>query len=81
MKCLQERIKELESFGMLKRIEFDEKIPKVEHHLTERGERLLKIMMDIKALAEDSDICICPIESRFKDELEMSDTFCPRRRN
>ncbi len=81
MKCLQERIKELEGAGMLKRIRYEEKVPKVEHHITERGQKLLKIMIDIKALAGESasESCCCPIEAHIEN-TPQEDTHCPRRR-
>jgi Predicted transcriptional regulators len=65
MKCLQERLKELESFGMINRIEYKENLPRVEHTSTERGRRLMKIFVAIKALADEISPCgcNCPFES------------------
>lgn len=82
MKCLQERVKELEAAGMLNRIRYEEKVPKVEHHITERGEKLLKIMIEIKDLASEgaSETCCCPIEAHLND-TPQEEAHCPRARD
>lgn len=82
MKCLQERLKELEAAGMLKRIKFEEKVPKVEHHITPRGEKLLTIMIQLKELAEETatSACNCPIEAHIAG-TPLSESTCPKRRD
>jgi DNA-binding HxlR family transcriptional regulator len=85
MKCLQERLKALESAGMIARIKYDEKVPRVEHHLTERGRRLLKIFVELKELAEETmDVnCVCPMDLRVADgvtEYDYIEFNCPDRR-
>lgn len=64
MKCLVERLKELESNGMLVRIEYDEKVLHVEYAITERGRKLFAIMVSLKELASEfMDVtCKCPME-------------------
>lgn len=81
MKSLQERIKDLEAYGMLKRVKYDEKVPKVEHHITERGEKLLQLMLSIKELAEEitPNNCNCPIEAYVK-QTNMKECHCPNSR-
>ena len=81
MKCLQERLKELDAAGMLRRVKFDEKVPKVEHHITPRGEKLLAILLQVKQLAEESapSDCQCPIEYYVK-EVPLFESSCPKRR-
>jgi len=81
MKCLQERLKDLEAAGMLERIKYDEKVPRVEHLITERGEKLLKIMISIKELAEESaaEQCCCPIEAHV-NKTSQEEAHCPRSR-
>ena len=48
MKTLQERIKALQSAGMISRKVYDEKLPHVEHTITERGRRLFVIMSELQ---------------------------------
>lgn len=64
MKCLIERLKVLESSGMLVRIEYDEKVLHVEYAITERGRKLFAIMISMKELASEfMDVtCKCPME-------------------
>lgn len=64
MKCLQERLKELEALRLIDRLKYPDKLPKVEHRITERGLRLLKIMVELKTLEDEitPPICNCPLE-------------------
>ncbi len=64
MKCLVERLKELERYGMLVRIEFDEKVLHVEYAITERGRKLFAILNAMKELASEfmEVSCKCPME-------------------
>lgn len=82
MKCLQERLKELEAAGMILRVKYDEKVPRVEHSITARGGRLLTIIVSLKKLADESVLsdCLCPMESYV--DGEVPGTFdCPERRS
>lgn len=87
MKCLQERLRALEGTGMIVRIKYEERVPRVEHHLTERGKRLLDIFIalrDLQAEITDSD-CICPMDLRRNAEtadmtIDAIDFECPTRR-
>ncbi|HEY9784187.1 MAG TPA: helix-turn-helix domain-containing protein [Candidatus Obscuribacterales bacterium] len=78
MKCLQERLKELEHYGLIKREEFDELPRRVEHSITERGQRILKIMVELKEIAaEVMEVdCTCPFEGANEHGPEDN---CPRR--
>ncbi|CAN5637458.1 hypothetical protein BH10CYA1_BH10CYA1_13290 [soil metagenome] len=80
MKSLTVRLKELESFGMIKRTQYEGLPLKVEYSITERGRKLTAVMVSIKDLASESiDVsCRCPMETscgRGEDEFE-----CPGRR-
>lgn len=77
MKSLQERLKALQASGMITRIEYDEKLPRVEHVITERGRRLFSVMSELKGIAgEIVDVnCKCPLEG-----FSESDIDCPERR-
>jgi DNA-binding HxlR family transcriptional regulator len=78
MKCLQERLKELESFGMLDRLEYQENVPRVEHRITERGRRLMKVLVALKELADEISPsgCDCPFESLAFGGCDAG-SFCP----
>lgn len=80
MKCLQERLKDLEMAGMIKRIKYNEKVPKVEHHITDRGEELFKIIIAVKKLADETigTSCNCPIDAYFDEDLQAA-VSCPKR--
>lgn len=83
MKCLQERIKELEAHGMILRVRYDEKVPRVEHSITERGHKLLSIMVSLKRLADETSpsVCCCPMESYLEGvDIDPADIECPERR-
>ncbi|MBK7841032.1 MAG: helix-turn-helix transcriptional regulator [Candidatus Obscuribacter sp.] len=77
MKTLQERIKALQSAGMISRKVYDEKLPHVEHTITERGRRLFVIMSEIKEMAAETSAvsCKCPLQG-----CSEADTDCPERR-
>lgn len=77
MKSLQERIRALQNLGLIERREFDEKLPHVEHAITERGRRLLALMAQLKALADEtaSAKCYCSIEGCSEEQM-----VCPSRR-
>lgn len=82
MKSLQERIKELENSGFVARIKYNDDVQRVEHLLTDRGTRLLKIMVALKDLATEISPhrCNCPIElAAFGAADPQPD--CPNRRN
>lgn len=72
MKSLQERLKALQAAGMITRKEFDEKLPRVEHTITERGRRLFTIMTALKELAAETvpSSCKCPLEGFCEAELD-----------
>jgi len=78
MKSLQERLKALQASGMITRKEFDEKVPRVEHTITERGRRLFSIMCDLKELSAEivPVSCKCSMEGIAEDEM-----FCQQRRS
>lgn len=46
-KMLSSQLKELESDGLIQRIEFDETVPRVEYSLTEKGNDMLPILDQI----------------------------------
>lgn len=77
MKSLQERLKALQTFGMITRNEFDEKLPRVEYMITERGQRLFAVMKELKEIAGeivDTD-CKCSLQGLCEAEMD-----CPSRR-
>jgi DNA-binding HxlR family transcriptional regulator len=77
MKSLQERLKALQVNGMITREVFDEKLPHVEHSITDRGRRLFNVMTQVKAIAEEMTgiSCKCPLEGYGEKEYQ-----CPKRR-
>jgi len=79
MKSLQERLKALLAAGMITRTVFEQKLPKVVHTITPRGQRLFLVMSELKAIAseisESEQLCQCPLEGFGKDEMN-----CPKRR-
>lgn len=72
MKSLQERLRELQTSGMLERTEISGKIPHVEHTITDRGRRLLIVLNELKKIGgEMSGIaCKCTVEGVCKSELD-----------
>lgn len=64
MKSLQVRLKELEKYGLIERKEYDVLPRHVDHLITERGEKVLDIYMQIKSLADEMFHvnCICPMD-------------------
>ncbi|MBX9689574.1 MAG: helix-turn-helix transcriptional regulator [Candidatus Obscuribacterales bacterium] len=77
MKSLQERLKALHLAGMIKRVDYEEKIPHVEYSITERGRRLFTIMSEVKDIAAEivEHSCKCSIEGFTEAEMQ-----CPSRR-
>ncbi len=63
MKSLQCRLKELEKYGLIERIEHDVLPRHVDHLITERGKKVLEIYMQIKTLSEEMFVvtCVCPM--------------------
>lgn len=82
MKCLQERLKELEALKFINRVKYPDKLPKVEHSLTERGRKLLKIMIALKALEDElaPSECRCPLEPLVLGFFD-AEASCPARKN
>lgn len=80
MKSLQFRLKELEKFGLLERIEYDQLPRHVEHSITERGKKAIAIYMSIKELAEEvfPVACDCPM-GQIDAQQGCSDAVCPNR--
>lgn len=54
-KVLNERLRKLTSFGILKRVEFSEIPPHVEYRFTDFGHRFLKIIDEAEKLQEEVD--------------------------
>lgn len=74
MKCLQEKLRALNSIGVVETTTYNERPLRTEHRITERGIRLLHIFTELKIMASEIyDVqCTCPLETR-----EASD--CPGR--
>jgi DNA-binding HxlR family transcriptional regulator len=81
MKSLQSRLKELEKYGLIERIEYDVLPRRVEHVLSERGKKVLGIYVQLKALSEEifPVCCVCPIE--LKEQGVCAPFDCPHRPN
>lgn len=81
MKCLQERLKELEALKLIERHKYPDKLPKVEHRITERGRKLLSIMAALKTLEDEitPSVCNCPLECLAYGAHDV-DTSCPLRK-
>lgn len=79
MKSLQCRLKELEKFGFIERIEYDVLPRRVEHVITERGKKVLSIYVQLKSLSEElfPVYCVCPIE--IKEHNDCTQFSCPHR--
>ncbi len=77
MKSLQERLKALQATGMIIRIEYDEKLPRVEHTITSRGQRLYSVLSELKNIASEivDSSCKCSLEGFCETEIQ-----CPSRR-
>jgi DNA-binding HxlR family transcriptional regulator len=79
MKSLQERLKALLAAGMITRIVFQEKLPRVEHTITPLGRRLFGLMSELKEIAAEIGVasveCQCPLEGFGKEQMN-----CPKRR-
>lgn len=80
MKSLQFRLKELEKYGLLERIEYDQLPRHVEHSITERGKKAIAIYMSIKALADEvfPVVCDCPM-GQVNAQDRCGDSYCPSR--
>jgi len=76
MKSLQERLNALIKYGLTERTSYDEKVPRVEHSITDRGRRLFKIMSELKEIAAEvrETTCRCPLEG-----VDIADMECGRR--
>jgi DNA-binding HxlR family transcriptional regulator len=64
-KTLTARLRELESYGLVKRKVFPEVPPRVEYSLTEKGLEIQPVMMSLKNLGErwlDQESCDCPMD-------------------
>lgn len=79
MKCLRQRLKQLEEAGLVRRFQYSQRPLKVEYTLTERGRRFAKLFDELKALAEEeyTPMCVCPLESKCTSETMN----CPKRRS
>ena len=66
MKCLQEKLRALNSIGVVETTTYTERPLRTVHQITERGNRLLQIFTELKALSAEiySTQCICPLETR-----------------
>lgn len=53
MKCLRQRLVELENLDFVRRQEYDQRPPKVEYTITERGHKLLDLIGRVQALAAE----------------------------
>jgi DNA-binding HxlR family transcriptional regulator len=53
MKCLRQRLVELEKLGFVNRKEYDQRPLKVEYTITERGTKLIVLMTQIKLLSDE----------------------------
>jgi DNA-binding HxlR family transcriptional regulator len=67
MKSLTGRLKDLESNGLIMRIDYNEQVPHVEYQVTQRGRRLFEIMISLKQLSEDwvETTCKCPMSNQL----------------
>jgi DNA-binding HxlR family transcriptional regulator len=64
-KTLTARLRELESYGLVRRKVFPEVPPRVEYSLTEKGLEIQPVMMSLKNLGErwlDQESCECPMD-------------------
>ena len=52
-KVLNERLKKLQRYGVIDKIEFDEIPPRVEYNFTPFGKKFLKIIQDIRDLESE----------------------------
>lgn len=71
MKSLQERLKALQAAGIIRRIQYDEKLPHVEHEITDRGRRLFNVLLDLKAIGDEIAPvdCRCPIAGYSQSKM------------
>jgi DNA-binding HxlR family transcriptional regulator len=65
MKSLQDRVKALEAARMITITRWPTAALKTEHEITERGRKLLTVLISLKHLAEESQprTCECPMET------------------
>jgi DNA-binding HxlR family transcriptional regulator len=77
MKSLLQRLKALQEAGLITRAVFGEKSLRVEYTITNRGERVLKILTELMEIAGEivPVSCRCPIAGACGDAIN-----CPRRR-
>lgn len=79
MKSLRERLKVLETHGVVIRRVYDGSPPKVEYSLTAKGRELYTALMSLKELGDNwlSTKCNCP----FDLEVSETDICCPKMRD
>jgi DNA-binding HxlR family transcriptional regulator len=86
MKCLRQRLVQLQDYGLIERRQFDEKPLKVEYSLTAKGVRIADLLAVIKKVADEfgsAASCQCSLENIHSQEMSgPSDCtlVCPRRR-
>ena len=54
-KMLTQHLREFEADGLIRRMDFDEKPPRVEYRLTDRGEALMTVLLAARQFSEDHD--------------------------
>lgn len=76
MKSLRERLKVLETQGVVIRTIYDGSPPKVEYSLTAKGRELYTVLMSLKELGDRwlGTKCNCP----FDLEVSETDIYCPK---
>lgn len=80
MKSLQFRLKELEKYGLLQRVEYDLMPRHVEHLITERGKKAIVIYLSMKELAEEMFPVTCNCPMGQGDQLgHCRESVCPLR--
>jgi len=52
-KVLYERVHKLERYGLVERCAYPEILPRVEYELTERGKRLIQLIRQMRAFAQE----------------------------
>jgi DNA-binding HxlR family transcriptional regulator len=77
MKSLLQRLKALQGAGLISRAAFGEKSLRVEYTITNRGERVLRILTELMEIAGEMMpiSCHCSIAGACENDIQ-----CPRRR-